>query len=343
MTDSWLDTLASRGAICARGAVQSFGDAAGELAAAATGSILADLSHLGVLAFGGDDARAFLHSQLSCDVNGLGPEASTFGAYCSPKGRMLASFLLWSESDGFRMALARGLVPAIEKRLRMFVLRSKVAVTDRSAGQVLIGIAGPQASAALARATGAIPSLPHRVARAAGRTAIGLPGGRFLVAVDAVEAARVWDALGQNLRPVGTPCWEWLDIRDGIPLVMPATQDAFVPQMANFEVIGGVSFQKGCYPGQEVVARTQYLGKSKRRMFLARVQAEPAPAPGDDLFSEDLGDQASGTIVNAAPSPAGGFDALAVVPTASAADSVVHLRSLGGPVLRFHPLPYAVP
>jgi hypothetical protein len=343
MSDSWLATLAARGAASPGGLVEHFGDPAGELAATASGSVLADLSHLGVLAFSRDDARAFLHAQLSCDVNGLGPHASTFGAYCSPKGRMLASFLLWPDSQGFEMALARALLPAIEKRLRMFVLRSKVVIADRTAGRVLLGAAGPLAGPTLARATGAVPSQLHHVARSDGLTVIRLPGERFLLALEAAEAGRVWDALARTLRPVGAACWEWLDIRNGIPLVTAATQDAFVPQMTNFEVIGGVSFQKGCYPGQEVVARTQYLGKSKRRMFLAHIEAEPAPAAGDDLFSEDLGDQASGTVVNAAPSPAGGFDALVVVPTESASNSVVHLRSLGGPALRFHALPYAVP
>jgi len=110
--------------------------------------------------------------------------------------------------------------------------------------------------------------------------------------------------------------------------------------MANFELIGGVSFDKGCYPGQEVVARTQHLGKLKRRMFLANVAAPVAA--GDDLYSEDLGDQASGMVVNAEASPDGGHDLLAVVQTASRESSAVHLKSLTGPVLRFSPLPYAV-
>ena len=343
MRDSWLAAQAARGAVPGRDVVQSFGDPAGELAATASGSILADLSHLGVLAFTGDDARAFLQAQLSCDVSEIGPESASFGAYCSAKGRMLASFLLWADGFGFRMALSRPLVLPIEKRLRMFILRSKVDISDQTASCVLLGAAGPAAQAALIAALGAAPSEPHGVTRAAGVAAIRLPGERFLIAVDIPDAARVWDALAGTLRPVGTPCWEWLDIRSGVPLVTPGTQDSFVPQMANLELIGGVSFQKGCYPGQEIVARTQYRGKSKRRMFLAGIDADAAPAPGDALFSEDLGDQGSGTIVNAARSPAGGFDVLAVVPTASAAESVVHLRSLDGPRLRFRALPYAVP
>jgi folate-binding protein YgfZ len=341
MNEAWSAALAARGAAIDGDTARSFGDPGSELAATASGSVLADLSHLGVLGFGGDDSRAFLQTQLSCDVAALGADSSTFGAYCSPKGRMLASFLLWPTPSGFEMALARGLAPAIEKRLRQYVLRAKVVVADRTTDYAVFGIAGPAARPALEAATGAAATQPHRVTRGAGTTAIAMPGDRFLLVVAAGAAAGLWDALARTLRPVGTPCWHWLDIRSGIPLVTPATHEAFVPQMTNLELLGGVSFQKGCYPGQEVVARTQYLGKSKRRMFRAHVDVEAFP--GDELFSEDLGDQASGTIVSAAPSPEGGFEVLAVAPTASVAASVVHLRSLDGPPLRFLALPYAVP
>jgi folate-binding protein YgfZ len=343
MSDSWTAALDRRGAVRDGGGVASFGDPAGELAAAASGSILADLSHLGVLNVTGAEARLFLHSQLSCDVDGLGPDASTPGAYCSPKGRMLANVLLWADGDGFGLALSHPLVPDIEKRLRKFVLRAKVAIADRTAARLLLGVAGPAAAAALAAVNGLPAPGPRHVIRRDAVVTIGLARERFLLVVNVDEVERVWDALARTLRPVGTPCWTWLDIRDGVPLVTAATQDAFVPQMANLELLGGVSFQKGCYPGQEVVARTQYLGKAKRRMFLARIDTPSAPAPGDDLFSEDLGDQASGTIINAAPSPEGGFDALAVVPAASATQSVVHLRALDGPRLHFRALPYSVP
>jgi len=143
-----------------------------------------------------------------------------------------------------------------------------------------------------------------------------------------------------SLQPVEARLWRWLDIRNGLPWITASTQDELVPQMANLERIGGVSFDKGCYTGQEVVARSQHLGKLKRRMFLANV-AERAQA-GDKLYGEDLGDQASGVVVNAESSPDGGTDLLAVVQTASREASTVHLSSLDGPELRFLPLPYSL-
>jgi folate-binding protein YgfZ len=340
MTADWTGFLRERGAVLDDGVVRDFGDPAAERRAARAASVVADLSHLGLLEVEGADAQAFLHAQLSCDVAGLG-ESATAGAYCSAKGRMLATFLLWRSQAGYRLALSRTLVEAVATRLRKFVLRSKVSIADRTAERVFIGAAGPAAAAALHAALGAVPAGPQAVSYAAGATIVRVAGARFLIAVAPDRAPALWAALSRDLRPVGTPCWEWLDINDGIPLVTARTQDEFVPQMANLELLGGVSFQKGCYPGQEVVARTQYRGKSKRRMFLAHVAAG-APAPGDPLYSEDLGDQASGMIVNAAPAPDGGHDVLAVVPAPSAAASTVRLGSLTGASLRFRPLPYAV-
>jgi folate-binding protein YgfZ len=342
MTSSWSDYLSTRGATLDEGVVRHFGDPTAELDAAAGGSVVADLSHLGLAGIAGPDAEAFLQGQLSCDVAGLDADTATFGSYCSAKGRMLASFLLWRERDGFAMALSRTLVGAIERRLRMFVLRAKVTVTDGGAARILLGASGDAAESALRTAIGAPPQQAHRVVRGDGVVVVRLPANRFLVAATPALAQSVWEVLSARLRPVGTPCWEWLDITAGVPLVTARTQDELVPQMANLELIGGVSFQKGCYPGQEVVARTQFRGRTKRRMFLARVEGA-APTPGDPVYSEDLGDQASGAIVNAAAAPGGGFDVLAVVNTASAADSTVHLGSPDGVPLQFRPLPYAVP
>lgn len=342
MPTDWTDFLRARGAVLADGVARDFGDPAAERVAAREGDVVADLSHLGLIAVTGADARAFLHAQLSCDIQALGTAQASPCAYCSPKGRMLASFLVWPEADGFALVLARSIVASTIKRLRMFVLRSKVALADSTDERRLFGASGPTAERTLRAIAGPVPEADHRVAHGADATIVRVAPNRFLVATTPARAPALWDALSKALRPVGTPCWEWLEIRDGIPLVTARTQDELVPQMANLEVLGGVSFQKGCYPGQEIVARTQYLGKSRRRMFLARVEGA-APAAGDPLYSEELGDQASGMIVNAAPAPEGGHDVLAVVHAPTGGAGAVHLGSPSGPPLRFRPLPYAVP
>ncbi len=348
MNSAWQGWLQSAGAQVDDGVARHFGDPRGELESARSGSVLADLSHLGVLDFAGEDSEPFLQGQLSCDVHSIGAGSSSYGSHCTPKGRMIADFLIWRPSPdlshGFRMALSRSIVATVRKRLSMYVLRSKVRVTDVSDSVVLLGLSGDAAAGPL----DLIPSglLLHEARQfGEGCTAISLPGGRFLIAVPAEGAPTLWASLAVTLRPVGTPCWEWLEIRSGVPLITAPTQEQFLPQMTNLELLGGVSFKKGCFTGQEVVARTQHLGKVKRRMFLAHLdpqEGQAPPSPGDETFSDDIPDQASGTIVNAQAAPGGGYDLLAVVHHSSRASSSVHLRSSEGPVLRFLDLPYAV-
>ena len=320
MNADWQSFLEQHGARVESGEISDFGDGDAELRAAASAGVVADLSHPGVLHFTGADAEAFLQGQLSCDVKGIDASRATLGAYCTPKGRMLADFFLLRYEGGFAMLLARALVAPIQKRLRMFVLRSKVEVADRSDALVALGIAGAA-------------TMPEN--------AFHLPGDRFLLLLSVERAMASWPTLASTLKPVGSPAWRWLDIRAGIPLIEPATQDQLVPQMANLELIGGVSFSKGCYPGQEIVARSQYLGKVKRRMFRARIAAG-TPKAGDALYSDDLGAQASGLVVNVARAPDGEYELLAVTHVESHDKSTVRLGAPDGPALRFEPLPYEV-
>jgi tRNA-modifying protein YgfZ len=317
------------------------GAADADLRAARSGSVFAPLGHLGVLRFGGEDAESFLQGQLSCDVAAVGLRSSAYGAYCSPKGRMLANFLLWREESGFHMALSRDLSSSIHARISKFVLRAKVKISDASDTIAVAGAAGPKAEQALRELFPDLPKEANQVSRRPDTgTVIRVKDGRYLLAFTASCAGALRQRLANALVPAGAHAWRWLDIRNGLPWVTAATQDQLVPQMANFELLGGVSFSKGCYTGQEVVARMQHLGKLRRRMFLANADAQAAA--GDPLYSEDLGNQASGIVINAEASPDGGHDLLAAVQTASREGSIVHLRSIGGPVLRFLPLPYAV-
>jgi folate-binding protein YgfZ len=302
-----------------------------------------DLSQQGLISFSGDDAQTFLHNQLSCDVSALTATRSTYGAYCTPKGRMLASFLLWRSEQGFLMQLPSSLREPIQKQLSKFILRSKVKATDTSGDWTLIGVVGKDAAALVQREVGQAPQGLHEVAHTSDAMVIRLPGERFEIVAAKEKAFRIVEALGVGTGKTDPEYWEWLDIRAGVPTITPATQEAFVPQMVNLDLIGGVSFEKGCYPGQEIVARMHYRGTLKQRMFLANIAGTEKPRPGDRLYSPDFGEQASGTIVNAARSPDGGFDTLAVIQIASAAKGHVHWKSPNGVSLKLLPLPYAVP
>jgi len=343
MNTDWQQFLQSRGAVFEHGRVVHFGDAAEELRRSAQQPILADLSHYALIRLAGDDAQTFLQGQVSNDVRWLNGENSQWAAYCTPKGRMLASFLLWRDAQGFLMQLPASLKEPIRKRLSMFVLRSKVTLSDESANWVCLGLAGPGAGQTLGETLGVTPPAPHGVLSLAEGTLLSLPGGCFEILTPPAGAPALWDRLAQRFLPVGSDRWDWHLLRAGIPVILPATQEEFVPQMVNFELVGGVSFKKGCYPGQEIVARTQYLGKPKRRMYLAHLTSATPPQPGDALFSADMGDQASGVIVNAAAAPEGGYDVLAVIHTASAAAGSLHWKRPDGPVLQLGELPYAVP
>ncbi|HEX9180907.1 MAG TPA: folate-binding protein [Burkholderiales bacterium] len=321
--------------------VTDFGHPAAELAAAASGTILCDLSHLGLIRFEGEDGAAFLQGQLTCDVREIQGRA-THGGYCSAKGRLLATFLLWQTEGSHFMQLPGEIREAIQRRLSMFVLRAKVKLSDAGDGLIRMGVAGAGAGAALAAALGSVPAAPLALARLGRVTVIRLDASRFELIAPPDEAPALWNRLAMLATPAGAACWEWLEIRAGVPAVVPATQDQFVPQMANLDSIGAVSFSKGCYPGQEIVARTRYLGKLKRRMFLAHLDADAAPRPGDEIHAPDTAGQAAGTVVSAAPAPGGGFELLAVIQVSSAEAGELHWGSPEGPRLRLLRLPYSM-
>jgi folate-binding protein YgfZ len=339
--DSWKTFLQSQGAAIEADSVLHYGDPAAERAAATDGTIVADLSQLGVIALCGEDTAAFLQGQLSNDVRALHADGAQWSGYCNPKGRLLGNFLAWRQGEDYCLQLSGDILPGVLKRLSMFILRAKVQARDASDENVRLVVAGRQALAAVGAAMGAVPEAAMRsVAGEAGQV-IRLGDDKFVLSIAPGRAAAVWQALRQSATPVGAPVWNWLRLNAGIPMIVAATQELFVPQMVNLEVIGGVSFQKGCYPGQEIVARSQYLGKLKRRMFLAHVDAEAAP--GDPLYSADMDGQATGTVVNAAPAPAGGFDVLAVAQVESANTQTLHLKAADGAALTLKPLPYALP
>lgn len=323
-----------------RQACRFMGDPVLELNAAVQGNFVADLAHLSMLTFSGEDAGNFLQGQLSCDVEPLRQQASsTFGAYCNPKGRMLASFLLWQSKDVWYMILSRSIAAAVQKRLSMYVLRGKVKIAAPS-DMVLIGLGGATGPGALEKLSGITPPAAHCVLTQDKLTVVGLPQNRSLLALPADMAVGTWIDLSGSIQPTGTSAWEWSDIHSGIPWISASTQDQFVPQMVNLELIGGVSFKKGCYPGQEIVARTQHLGKIKRRMYLAHASV-PADA-GTVLHSDDVGGQSNGMVVNAVPAHQGGSDMLVVVQIESAESSRVHLAAPDGALLEFMPLPYPI-
>lgn len=309
----------------------------------APGCRLFDLSHLGLIAAQGADAATFLQGQLTNDVRELSDTHVQWSSHCSQKGRMLASFLLMRIDDTFYLQLPRTGIPDLLERLRRFVLRSRVKLDDVSDDLARIAIVGEAAAACVAERGLGAPELENGLAITGEVAVIRLPGPlpRFELIGTPLGLAEHWSAFLTQATPANVEDWALLDIRAGIPTIEARTADAFVPQMANMQLIDGVSFHKGCYTGQEVVARMQYLGKLKRRMYLAEVASEQPPRPGDELFSPaSTSQQGSGTVVASSPVGAGRHALLAVVEVKAAEDGEVQL-SADGPRLDFQPLPYA--
>ncbi|HEX2541545.1 MAG TPA: folate-binding protein [Caldimonas sp.] len=293
----------------------------------------ARLSDRGVIRAIGPDAAKFLQGQLTNDVLTLGGERARLAGFCSAKGRLQASFVVWSAGpEEILLACPLDVLAPTLKRLSMFVLRAKCRLTDASVEIHLWGVAGAPAEALL----GVLPAWGRR--EHDGGTVIRLPDAA------GVRRALVAAPAGSRVVPEGTPslrleAWHWLEVQSGIVSIEAATVDRFVPQMVNFERVGGVDFQKGCYPGQEVVARSQYRGTTKRRTFL--FDCESVPQPGQDVFAGDEGGEPAGTVANAAPRPEGrGGSALVELKLLALDAPAIRLGAPDGPLLRRCELPY---
>ncbi|NMM27816.1 MAG: folate-binding protein YgfZ [Glaciimonas sp.] len=347
--NNWLQYLAAQGAHVSNGnppEILHFGQPAAP-ATLETGFV-APLADLGVIAVSGEDAAGFLHNQLTNDVAHLDADAVRLAGYCTPKGRLLATFLMWKPAETILLQLPRSLQPAIQKRLQMYVMRAKVTLTDLNDSHVLLGLGGRAASTALNAWFPALPAAPYAsVSNDAGtllRLADAFNAPRYQWFASTAVAQDAWPALATQLAAVGSSAWRWSSILAGVPQITPPTQEQFVPQMLNMELIGGVNFKKGCYPGQEIVARMQYLGKLKRRMLAAGVNSPAMTVTaGMEVFSSSDPLQPCGMIVNAERSTGDSFDCLVEIKIAAAAASTIHLGTAEGPALQFRTLPYALP
>lgn len=336
MNSNWQEFLGASGARIGGGMLADFGDDAAELVAARDATVVSPLTHLGLIECSGDDAKSFLHNQLTSDINHLAPGFAQHSAWCTAKGRMLASFLLYHNGAGYRALLSSDLVSAIQKRLQMFVLRSKVKVLDLSCSHLVFGLSGPQAEVALQSAGLPAPASALQTAFFADGVVIRLDSTRLIIVVGNDAATTIWKKITSIALPASTPVWQWLDVQAGMPLITDATKEAFVPQMANFDKIDAVSFHKGCYPGQEVVARTQYLGKVKRHLY--RIHVNCPVAPGAAIYAQDNPEQPCGTVSNAAPAPGGGYDALAIVQESFVEAGALRLDGSDGLIVAIEPV-----
>ncbi len=284
------------------------------------------LPHWGVIRAQGADAATFIHSQLTQDFLLLGPESARLAAFCNAKGRMQASFIaIRPSAEDILLVCERDLLPQVLKRLRMFVLRAKCQLEDASAAFTLLGLTGSAVPAGL--------NTPWQVLPQGAAQVIGLYPAQG-------QARALWLAPAgtpaPNVAPLAPAIWRWLEVMSGVPLVSQAIYEQLVPQMLNYESVGGVNFKKGCYPGQEIVARSQFRGTLKRRAYLAQASAEVPPEA--EVFATNNVEQPVGVVVLSAPNPVqiGQWSAVIAMQT-GAAEQTLHSN---GVALTLLPLPY---
>ena len=292
---------------------------------------VAPLAHLGVIRVEGVDAAKFLHGQLTQDFSLLGLSEARLAAFCSAKGRMQASFIGFKRSHTeILLVCSRDILGATLKRLSMFVLRANAKLSDASSDYALYGLAGD-----------AIESIAYDPYSAWAKADFGAVSVVFLYPADGVRRA-LWLAPVTEPAPAGAALsaqdWGWGEVRSGIAMISAPIVEAFVPQMLNYESVGGVNFKKGCYPGQEVVARSQFRGTLKRRAYLAHSSA-PMKA-GDELFLAGDDTQPCGTVAQAAESPSEGYDAIVSAQVSAVQAGGLRLGSSSGPALEVAPPPY---
>lgn len=290
------------------------------------------LSHLGVIRAEGPDAASFLHGQLTQDFVLLDASEARLAALCTAKGRAIASFIgIRPEPGRILLVCSRDILAATLKRLSMYVLRAKAKLSDASADFALYGLTG---TALVANGVDA-GALPGRA------SAVGEAQVVSLYPSDGVPRA-LWIAPAGSPAPQGAELdpaiWPWSEVRSGIVTLTTPVVEAFVPQMINYESVGGVNFKKGCYPGQEIVARSQFRGTLKRRTYL--VQASDEVAAGQEVFAANDPAQPVGTVAQAAPDPKGGWAALISIQIAAIDAGGLHARAIDGPALTVEPLPY---
>ena len=338
MHPDWQDWLTQNGAVVEHGAVRRFGDSA-----LTSRACIADLSHHALIRVHGADAEKFLQGQLTSDVRALDGGRSQLGAYCSPKGRALAILRLFRRGEDYCLVLPASLLESTLSRLRKYVLMSKVTL-EAASDWVHIGYVDPQGDERLRAAlNGDVPTSIDAATLCNDISIVRVPGPstRFELFGTVDRLRTLWERLAAEAAPIDAQSWERLEIEAGIPCVYPETADAFVPQMLNLDLLGGISFKKGCYTGQEVVARAHYLGKLKRRMFRLHCELSTPPTPGTSLFNTALrSDEGAGTVVRASATATGGSDMLAVLQLDAVERGEVTLGGINGPRCERLPLPY---
>ncbi len=341
MNNLWQEYLMNQGAVLDNGKLVSFSNTENF---SPDSTYLCDLSNLGLIQASGDEAQSFLHGQFTNDFNAITSDKSQLSSYCNPKGRMLSIFRIFKQSENYFLLIHKDAIEITLKKLNMFKLMAKVELTDVSDDYAVFGIAGPGSDELLSTVNLTPPKENSQVTQISDSTIIKMPSQslRYLLISKVDYAINIWNEISKRVILANSSVWEIFDIQDGVPQITSATSEAFIPQMVNLELIDGVNFQKGCYPGQEIVARTHYLGKPNRRMYRIKIDDSECPLAGDNVYSNSDGDQPVGKIVTAQKINEKNCSALAVLRTAKENADDLHLEKMNSGKIFHESLPYSL-
>ena len=344
MNKEWENFLLSINATIENNIVKNFGLSIDEEQTAYSNLVLADLSHYALIEASGDDVIEFLQGQLTNDIKLVTDSTGQLSAYCNPKGRILANFRIFKRHNNYFLRLRSDIIEATLKRLRMFVMRSKVELTDSSAELSRMGVAGLNATKILSAIFSNLPENTDDSCTENELTIIKLAGElpRYEIHGPFTAVKALWQKLETDAVAIGENSWNLLTIRAGIPEIVSATVESFVPQMVNLQAINSLSFTKGCYPGQEVVARMHYLGKLKRRLFIGSVNSDSLPTSGQSIIGNDENEQKAGQIVTASWSKDKKIEFLAVLQIEKAEKGELHIESNSDTTIQLMDLPYSL-
>jgi len=344
MQEKWQTFLSEQGATIENGGVTHFNSKEIEIKNSNTETILADLSKYRLIRVSGDDANSFLQGQLSNDINQVTQNHSQMSVYCSPKGRAMALFRVFNFDNAYFLSLPSDIAETTLKRLKMFIMRSDVTMDDVTDDYFHFGIAGKDATSSIKTAL-KLTELPSETDGSSTTNGINLQKlagnpDRFELIGPFDQAIHLWNELKINCQPVGLSAWNLQRINAGIPEIHRNSVEAFVPQMLNLQLINTINFQKGCYPGQEIVARTKYLGKLKKRLYLAEIPSADNIEIGTDIYQSGDNAQSVGKVVLAEANSTETTRVLAVLRIATAESETLYLGKKEGPSLKLLEMPY---
>ena len=344
MTTQWKKFLINNGASLQHNFVKDFGKPEDEAKAALSKNIIMDLSYFAIVEISGSDAEEFLHGLFTSDIKKLDDECFQFSAWCNPKGRVLANFIVVKLGEIYYLILPDDLKAQFIKKLQIYILRSEVSISDHSSELIRLGILAKDIEhLMMIGITDSVREQPSKVIKHHDLIIIALPGkeSRMFIFGPEQQARQLWQKLAEDFLSVGSQYWQLHDILSGIAWISEQSSESFLPQTLNLDCLDGVSLNKGCYTGQEIIARMHYRGKLKQRMFLANIKSAIQPETGAKLYSQHVV-QSVGMIINAARYAEKDYQVLVAVDMDQASDDNVHLHDASGPLLNFHALPYPI-